>query len=150
MDNIGNYRYIQQITKFGDAYNVINSISKWKLNDDDNYERTIEVYKLGRTTKEEVISLFTTENIDLNKLFGDRIIIKKEIKNNVSQEELEQEDFLQAVFYLTYLDEYEYVECTESEQQTYKILFSIVFSGCNILIVSLILGSKLKIRFIEL
>lgn len=106
-DSLGNIRYEQQYDDYENSSNILYYYSQWKQGNDGFYSRNVESYKLDELTEEEILKLFAKEDLNLSDVFGEPTSKKKETKNNVTEEELQQKDYLQAIIYNE--DENDYV-----------------------------------------
>lgn len=98
-DNLGNIRYEQQYADFVDQNNIFKFYSQWQLQEDGFYTRTIKTYNIEEKTYEELIELFNKENVILEDFLGKPISTIKETKNNLTDDELNKEAFMQAIIY---------------------------------------------------
>ncbi len=98
-DNLGNIRYEQQYADFDDQNNVFKFYSQWQLQADGFYTRTIKTYNIEEKTYEELRELFNKENLTLEDFLGKPILTIKETKNNLTDDELNKEPFMQAIIY---------------------------------------------------
>lgn len=99
-DSRGNIRYEEQYESFRNESSVISLYSKWTLQEDGLYTRTIKIFKPKAITEEDILKLFNSPEVkSLEKLFGQPIRSKKEYKNKLDIPEEENIDFLQATTY---------------------------------------------------
>lgn len=98
-DSLGNIRYEQQYDDYENSSNILYYYSQWQQGNDGFYSRNVETYKLDELTEEEILKLFAKEDLNLSDVFGEPTSKKRETKNNVTEEELQQKDYLQAIIY---------------------------------------------------
>lgn len=98
-DSLGNIRYEQQYDDYDNSSNILYYYSQWQQGNDGFYSRNVETYKLDELTEEEILKLFAKEDLNLSDVFGDPTSKKRETKNNVTEEEIQQKDYLQAIIY---------------------------------------------------
>lgn len=96
----------QQYEEYENSKNVISYYSKWNFVENDLYSRDIDTYKVGDITEEKIIKLINEDVESLKEVLGEPISRKKEIKNNLSKEEIESNSFLQAKLYSRYDDDF--------------------------------------------
>ena len=98
-DSLGNVRYEQQYDDYANSSNILYYYSQWQPDINGLYTRNVETYKLDELTEEEILKLFNKEDLKLSDIFGKPISKKRETKNNVTEEELQQNDCLKAIIY---------------------------------------------------
>lgn len=106
-DSFGNIRYEQQYDNYNNAVSVVNYYSKWRLSDNGFYSRDIERYSIGNINEDFVINLISENKIlSLRDILGQPISKKTEFKNNLTTDEINQDEFLQYVFYSKNKDDF--------------------------------------------
>ena len=111
-DNTGNIRYEEQYGEFNSLTHQINHYTKWEDAGNGFYTRSVESYKLNDITDEKVLSLFEKDNLTISDIFGNKVYSVKETKNNLTEEELMQGEYLEATIYKK--DENDYIMVKES------------------------------------
>ncbi len=112
-DSLGNIRYEQQYAHYEESEGTISYYSKWTSLPDGLYSRNIKVYSIEDITEETIMKLVNGNNIDsLEEILGEPILRKTETKNNLTDEELSGDSYLQAIMYSE--SENEYVMVRES------------------------------------
>lgn len=111
-DNTGNIRYEEQYGKFDSITSQINHYTKWEDAGNGFYTRRVESYQLSDITDEKVLSLFEKDTLTIEDIFGNKVSSVKENKNNLTEEELMQEEYLEATIYKK--DENDYIMVKES------------------------------------
>lgn len=106
LDSLGNIRYEQQYEEYQNSKSVISYYSKWNFAEDNLYSRDIETYALGDITEEQILKLINDDVVSLREILGEPISKKKETKNNLTEEELQSEPFLQAMIYSKFDDDF--------------------------------------------
>lgn len=99
LDSLGNVRYEQQYEKYANACSSIAYYSKWNFAENNLYSRDIETYETGNITEETIIKLINGDIKSLREILGEPISKKTETKNNLSEEELQSDSFMQATIY---------------------------------------------------
>lgn len=106
-DSLGNIRYEQQYEEYENSKNVISHYSKWNFVEDNLYSRDIEIYSMNDISEEQILKLINENNIcSLQEVLGEPISKKTETKNNLSEEELQDGPFLQAMIYSKIADDF--------------------------------------------
>lgn len=118
-DSLKNVRYEQQYTPFDYSQDMVYAYSKWKAQPDGFYVRTIDSYKVQDQTYEDLVALFMQDDISLEEVFGASISNTKEIKPVLSENELQEEAFLQAVIYRQ--DKSDYIVRKETERENFLV-----------------------------
>lgn len=111
-DNTGNIRYEEQYGKFDSITHQINHYTKWEDAGNGFYERRVESYQLSDITDETVLQLFDKDNLTISDIFGNKVSSVKETKNNLTEEELMQGEYIEATIYKK--DENDYIMVKES------------------------------------
>ena len=124
-DSLGNIRYEQQYDDYDNSSNILYYYSQWQQGNDGFYSRNVETYKLDELTEEEILKLFAKEDLNLSDVFGDPTSKKRETKNNVTEEEIQQKDYLQAIIYNE--DENDYIIHKETIAKILQLLVFIFY-----------------------
>ncbi len=106
-DNAGNIRKEQQYASFKDESghkldsndNLLYYYSKWEKIDDGLYSRVVQTYSIDEKTYEDIIKLFDKKDLSLEGILGEPDSNIKETKNNLTEEELQEGAFIQAIVY---------------------------------------------------
>ena len=122
-DNAGNVRYEEQYGEFNSLTHQINHYTKWEDAGNGFYTRRVESYKLSDITDENVLSLFEKDNLTIEDIFGNKVSSVKETKNNLTEEELMQGEYLEATIYNK--DENDYIMVKEEIDD--NVGFSVLF-----------------------
>ncbi len=120
-DNLDNIRYEQKYGDFNQD-NVFNHYSQWELQEDGSYTRTIKTYNIKEKTYDELVNLLHKENLSLEDVFGESTSTIKETKNNLSDDEINEEAFMQAVIYNKDKEDYIIGKETMSENISFSAL----------------------------
>lgn len=118
-DSVGNIRYEEQYGSFSDMKNIINHYTKWEDLGNGFYERRVESYDLDGITDEKLEEMFSKENVTINDIFGEPISSVKETKNNLTEEELMEEEYMEATIYKK--DTNEYIKVKESFDDNFAV-----------------------------
>ena len=78
---------------------------------------------------EKIVSLFEKDTLTVSDIFGERVSSIKETKNNLTEEELNQEEYIEAIIYNK--DENDYIMVKEEIDD--NVGFSILFVFLTIL-----------------
>ena len=142
VDSFGNEKIY---TEYDNSYTInpgkVTHISKWNLNENNEYERTTKVYDISRLKPETAQNIVLNEKSikSLEEMFGNPAFAEKEIGKNLSEEELNRPEYLEAVTYskdqndyiVTKLSTGELIE-TAALSLTYFIMGSLIFGGIRI------------------
>lgn len=102
IDSFGNDKTISEyVADFDKNPGTISYISKWKLNENNEYERTTKKYNLNNLKPEIVknIVLKSDEDISLDEMFGNPMSVETEIGANLTEEEISKESYVEAIMY---------------------------------------------------
>ena len=117
-DNRGNIRQVEQYDDFErhkwdeefpelSVKSSLVYISKWVPINDAFYTRVYEVYSLENITEDTITNLLEKDSISsLQEILGAPIESKNETRNNLSEEEIANGDYLNAVIYDELKDDY--------------------------------------------
>ena len=126
IDSLGNIRCEQQYEEYENSESVISYYSKWNFVEDNLYSRDIETYTIGDITDEQILKLINDDVESLCEILGEPISKKKETKNNLSEEELQCDSFLQAIIYSEFDDDFIMVKESSSDNVGITFLWFIV------------------------
>lgn len=126
LDSLGNIRYEQQYEEYANSSSVISYYSKWNFVEDNLYSRDLETYALGDITEEQILKLINDDVQSLREILGEPISKKKETKNNISEEELQSDPFLQAMIYSKFDDDFIMVKESLSDNIGITLLWILV------------------------
>lgn len=126
LDSLGNIRYEQQYEEYANSSSVISYYSKWNFVEDNLYSRDIETYALGDITEEQILKLINDDVQSLREILGEPISKKKETKNNLTEEELQSDPFLQAMIYSKFDDDFIIVKESSSDNIGITLLWAFV------------------------
>lgn len=111
LDNFGNIRYEEQYDHFNDTKGTISYIGKWQKRQDNFYSREIKTYVTENFSKDITVNFLKNVDItSLDDIFGKPISQKTETKNNLTEEEINKDSYLQAVIYSKSSDDFIIVE----------------------------------------
>jgi len=122
-DSLGNIRYEEQYNEFSGASDMLYFYGKWEKTNDGFYTRTVEKYKLKGLTEEEIRGLFEKEKMTLQDILGAPFSSIKESNNNVSEEDIEKENYFQAIIYHEDKEDYIFVKESSSDNILITILY---------------------------
>lgn len=106
-DSSGNIRYEQQYDAYENSKSTISYYGKWMSQTDGFYSRDVEIYSIGDITEEKIMKLVNQNNISsLQEVLGKPISKKIETKNNLTEKELTEGSYLQAIMYNEFEDDF--------------------------------------------
>ncbi len=122
-DSLGNIRYEEQYNEFSGDSDMLYFYGKWEKSNDGFYTRTVEKYKLKGLTEEEIRGLFEKEKMTLQDILGAPFSSIQESNNNVSEEDIEKENYFQAIIYHEDKEDYIFVRESSSDNILITILY---------------------------
>ena len=124
-DNLGNVRYEMQYNEFDNNYNRLYYCTNWESEDDGFYSRDVLTFLIRDYIYEDVLDLFekNREDISIKEILGEPISSVKELKNNLTKEELEEKKYIKEVVYNE--DKNEFIVCKETVEE--NILSTIIW-----------------------
>lgn len=100
MDSLGNISYFDQYSDFDSTIGTISYTSKWKEQSNGFYERKIKIYSTENIKESIITEIINDADItSLDEVFGAPISSGIETKNNLKDEEINANPFLQAIIY---------------------------------------------------
>ena len=127
IDESGTIRIEQQYNDFESTKNTVTYYSKWYKSENGQYIRDIRKYQTDDLLKEEIINLIKLGKVkDYNDIFGEPKEVKREIKNDIREEELNQDAHLFAQIYFTDFNDYIYVDQKEEKNAFDTVLWLII------------------------
>ena len=106
-DSFGNIRYEQQYEPFDNSLNKVYYIGKWNKKEDGFYFREIKTYEIDDKIKDMVTKIVNDCNItSLEDVLGKPKYTKTQIQNNLTDEEISKEAYLEAVIYSSSSDDF--------------------------------------------
>lgn len=130
IDSLGNIRYEMQYEDYENQKNFITHYSKWEKIDDTQYKRNVTTYNFGDYKEEEILEILKKVPIRVEDCFGSKIIEKTEIKNNISPDELQNDEILQATIYSKSEEEFIVLNFSSEENVGISALFFIILGVC--------------------
>ena len=129
IDSFGNIRYEEQYDSF-DSVGKISYFGKWHQEENNFYSREIKTYVPKNIEEDKLNKIINNKDItSLEEILG-KPEVKKETKNNLTEEEINSEPFLQAVIYGTVDDDYIIVKETSVDNTPEIILYFLVVLLC--------------------
>lgn len=119
----------------------ITHISRWNLNENNEYERITKIYDINNLSPDVAKNIVENDKTiySLDEMFGEAILTEKEIGKNLTEEELNKPDFLEAVTYSKDYDKYVVTKLSTMElvedvalSFTYFVLGTLIFGGIRI------------------
>ncbi len=133
IDSLGNIRYEEQYDDFTSSSNMLHFYGKWEKSENGFYTRTVEKYELEKLTEEEIIALFEKERITLRELLGAPISSIQESDNSITEEEIEEENYFQAIIYSENKEDYILVRESSSDNFVESLLYILLTVLCEFL-----------------
>lgn len=131
LDSCNNIRYERQYECFDNGKNSITYYSKWILNSDGKYHRDVKVYDIGEMSKDRIKYLLNGSYTKTpEELFGNPIINKMEIKNNILEKDAQMGSYIQARFYSEDDDDYIWVNESINNNIMETIVWMIIYYIC--------------------
>ena len=117
IDSFGNKTLMTEYSNENLPDGKISYTTKWSMNEDGVYERSIKEYDISKINEQIIIeSVLNDEDIkDLDEIFGKPISDKKQIAINLTEEEINKQDCIEATIYS--IDENEVMKVEESASQ---------------------------------
>ena len=119
----------------------ITHISRWNLNENNEYERITKIYDINNLSPDVAKNIVENDKTvySLDEMFGEAILTEKEIGKNLTEEELNKPDFLEAVTYSKDYNKYVVTKLSTMElvedvalSFTYFVIGTLVFGGIRI------------------
>ncbi len=110
-DSLGNSKYEEQYKEYEDEKSTLTYATKWLKNENGLYERTLKTYQIKDLDEAKIKKIVQNKEINsLEEIFGKPIMISTEIEPNLTQEQLKEDSYLQAIIYLENKDKFVYVK----------------------------------------
>ena len=107
LDSFGNIRYEQQYDSFDSSKGTISYIGEWKKQDNEFYSREIKTYATENVEEDIVTKIINDIDItSLEDVFGNPISSKIETQNNLTDEEIQTQPYLEAIIYSKFDDDF--------------------------------------------
>ena len=133
IDSLGNIRYEQQYGEYENNTSVISYYSKWNYVGNNLYSRDIDTYELSDMTEEQILKLINDDVESLHEVLGEPISKKTETKNNLSEEDLQSEPFLQAMIYSKFDDDFIMVKESSGDNIGITLVWALVTALAEII-----------------
>ena len=145
LDSQGNTKYEEQYGNFETTEGKLTYVGKWNKEDDEFYTRKVVTYDV-RYIDDDVITKIVN-NIEVAKLediFGLPINEIKETKNNLTEEELNADEYIEAIWYLEDVNDYIIAKETVSNNFWLTLFWVIVTAFCETIPLSQASESSIK------
>jgi hypothetical protein len=106
LDNKGIISYQNQYKSFSNADNIIYIYGKWEKGDDNYYHRTIKSYLFDEINLDELKELVNKKDLEIEDILGNPYEVKNENKNILTEEEMNEDSYIQAIYYYKDKDDY--------------------------------------------
>ena len=127
INSFGNIKYEEQYDGFESAKGTITYVGMWNKQDDGFYSREIKTYSTENVEKDIIEKIIN--DIDINSLediFGNNVSYKKQIQNNLTDEEIQTQPYLEAIIYSTLDDDFIVVKEELVKNSFYTLLWIFV------------------------
>ena len=125
IDNFGNVRYDEQYGEFDNMTNIINYYTKWQ-EDNGIYSRTVLSYNLGKLSLEQINEIIDKEMIGVEDILGFPISGFIETKDNLTQEEIKSDEYIEAIIYNVDKNDYILVKESVDDNVSMSVLYFFV------------------------
>lgn len=113
MDSHGNIKYEQQYDEYSNTQGTICYFGKWEKSNDNLYTREIKKYAIGSVSEEDLMNILDANDVSsLAYYFGKPIAFKYESRNNLTDEEIHDDPYLETTVYSK--NENDYIVVKES------------------------------------
>ena len=127
-DSKGNSKITEQYMKSSRSDIVtIQYYSKWEKGPSNEYSRTIKTYNVYRNRKIDFKELIKDENLDIDKVFGSPKSVIKELKDDLSEDELNAKAYIQGMYYD--VDKIDYIMYRQSINENINDIGSYIYKG---------------------
>ena len=120
-DSKGNIRYEMQYDDFDKTYNIIKIYGKWNKDNDDYYVRDVRSYYANRVSFKRIESFINENNLTIESMLGEPFNIKREKRNNLTDEEINSPMYIAAITYTS--DE---SDCIYIKQKAYEDIGDVI------------------------
>ncbi len=132
IDSFGKVKYEEQYGAFKDYYYTISYFGKWKPDKDSFYSREVISYSTTNVSDDKVEKAVNDNEINsLEDIFGKPISKKTEKQNNLTNDEINKEPYLEANLYSKNNSDYIYAKETVGENVTVTALWLIITLLCE-------------------
>ena len=132
VDTLGNSTsYSKYTNEYDNSANKLLNFSKWKLNENNEYVRTVKSYNINNYNSEVIKNILANEDTiyTLEDMFGKPTSTYEEVADSLSEEELNKPEYIEAVTYSKDKDDYIITKMDASDKILYAIMFSVIAAG---------------------
>ena len=127
LDSFGNIRYEQQYDSFDSSKGTISYVGKWNKQDDGFYSREIKTYATENIEEDIITKIVNDVDItSLEDVFGAPVSSKLQTQNNLTDEEIQTQPYLEAVMYSKFDDDFIIVKESTSDNIGESILWFVL------------------------
>lgn len=130
-DSLGNIRIEQQYFEYENVKNTLFYYSKWDMVKDNLYSRDIYKYYIPEISEDKMMELIDGNLEDLYSFLGEPTNIGKETKVNLSLDEINSSELIEAVVYLEDEDNYIIIKESSSSNVGYTMLWLLFLMFTN-------------------
>ena len=126
IDSRGNISYEEQYAEYN-ANGEISYYGKWMPKEDGLYSREVKTYNIGAVTEKTIMGVIDApDNARLDDIFGEPKSTVIQTRNNLSEEEINADAYLEATMYSQ--DDNEYIVVKESVKDNILLTISWIVS----------------------
>lgn len=135
VDSYGNDKTITEYVPKSNTYDgSVTEYSKWELNENNQYERTIKTYSTSEVNL-KIINSFVEGNNTINSLddiLGKPISIQKEIGQNLTEDEINSDGYVEAVTYTKDENDIIVTELPVVDTEIYIFMAAFFYAICGL------------------
>lgn len=131
-DTLGNSTsYSKYTNEYDNSANKLSHFSEWKLNENNEYVRTVKSYNINNYNSEVIKNILANEDTiyTLEDMFGKPTSTYEEVADSLSEEELNKPEYIEAVTYSKDKDDYIITKMDASDKILYAIMFFVIAAG---------------------
>lgn len=122
IDNYGNVSVEKRYGKYNNMLNIINYYTKWQV-ENEIYSRCVLSYSLGNLSLEQINEIIDKEMVDVEDILGFPISGSIETKDNLTKEEIDSDEYIEAIIYSVEKNDYIIVKESVKDNVTTSLLY---------------------------
>lgn len=131
IDSNNRIKIEEKYEEFDDTTATLTYVSNWKKEDDNYYKRVIKTYRINIEDEELITKLVNDKNVTtIEDVLGKPISTKYESKNNLTEEEINEEPYLNAIIYSK--DSEKYLTVKESAYNNLLLTIAYIFAALSV------------------
>lgn len=99
IDSLGNTKYEEQYEGYDNAVNMIFYYSKWIKESDGLFYRNVYTYNVKNMSEKKIVDIVNGKFDNIDDILGKPININKEIKEDITEEELNSNGLIEGIIY---------------------------------------------------